>query len=164
MAVEVLAGMINRSTMLKGINVSSEKQIRISQYADDTILFLDGTSKSIEGAVTELLRFAHFSGLKINVEKTSCLPIGILKAKDLPADLGIKIVDELKILGTKVSTDIDRIAEENIQEKIRAIQREIEQWKRRSLTPVGKISIIKALLLSKLVHHFIALPNPPNSF
>ena len=38
-AVEVLANMINRSTMLNGINVSSEKQNRISQYADDTILF-----------------------------------------------------------------------------------------------------------------------------
>ena len=53
------------------------------------------------------------------LKKTSCLPIGILKAEDLPADLNIKVVDELKSLGTKVSTDIDKIAERNIQEKIK---------------------------------------------
>ena len=40
------------------------------------------------------------------------------------------------------------------------IKSELEQWKRRCLTPIGRINIVKALLLSKLVHIFIALLNP----
>ena len=41
------------------------------------------------------------------------------------------------------------------------INHDICQWKKRCLTPVGRICIVKALLLSKLVHLFTALPNPP---
>ena len=44
--------------------------------------------------------------------------------------------------------------------KIPAVAKEIEQWKRRCLTPIGRSNIVKALMLSKLVHLFIALPNP----
>ena len=43
---------------------------------------------------------------------------------------------------------------------ILVIKRELEQWKRRNLSPIGKICIVKSLILSKLVHIFIALPNP----
>ena len=40
------------------------------------------------------------------------------------------------------------------------IEKEIGQWRRRFLTPIGKITVIKSLLISKLVHLFTALPNP----
>ena len=159
-AVEALAGQINKSTKLQGLNISPSKQIRISQYADDTLLILDGSVDSLTGTINELVEFSNMSGLKVNLDKTSCLPIGTLTKNQLPGNLGIKIVDELKVLGTTFSTDINKIAEKNIQNKMSSIQREIEQWKRRNITPIGKICIIKTLLLSKLVHFFIALPNP----
>ena len=40
------------------------------------------------------------------------------------------------------------------------IEKEIVQWRRRHLTPFGKIAVIKSLLISKLVHLLAALPNP----
>ena len=36
----------------------------------------------------------------------------------------------------------------------------IQQWKRRILTPIGRISIVKTLILSKLNHLFISIPTP----
>ena len=36
----------------------------------------------------------------------------------------------------------------------------IKQWKKRNLTPVGKISLIKPLLISQFNHLFISLPDP----
>ena len=36
----------------------------------------------------------------------------------------------------------------------------ITHWQRRFLTPLGKISVIKSLLLPKITHLLIALPNP----
>lgn len=162
MAVEVLAGMINQSRKLQGINISHEKQIRISQYADDTILLLDGSSGSVRGAMSELVKFANLSGLNVNLDKTSGLPIGTLATSVIPFDVGIKIVDEVKVLGIKLSTNLDKISETNFLDKLPAIRREIGQWKRRNLTPIGRICIIKALLLSKIVHLSMALPNPPD--
>ena len=46
------------------------------------------------------------------------------------------------------------------KEKIENIIQTIKQWKRRFLSPLGKITVIKSLLLSKLNHLFISLPNP----
>jgi len=36
----------------------------------------------------------------------------------------------------------------------------MKTWKRRNLTPLGRITVFKTLLLSKLNHLFLALPNP----
>ena len=159
-AVEVLTGLINKSNRIKGINISPTKEIRVSQYADDTILLLDGSTASLRGALQELVKFSELSGLKVNLDKTSCLPIGTLEAGQISSELNVKIVKELKILGIYFNANINEITRRNLTDKINSIRREIEQWKRRNLTPIGKICIIKALLLSKLVHLFMALPNP----
>ena len=37
----------------------------------------------------------------------------------------------------------------------------IKTWSKRKLTLLGKITIIKSLALSKFVHLFMGLPNPP---
>ena len=58
------------------------------------------------------------------------------------------------------STNVNEITRRILTDKINSIRREIEQWKRRNLTPIGNICIIKALLLSKLVHLFMTLPKP----
>ena len=57
-----------------------------SQYADDTILFLDGSERSLNGVTEELNEFSEQSGLKLNWEKTSCLPLGSLNPPETPTD------------------------------------------------------------------------------
>ena len=75
-------------------------------------------------------------------------------------NLGIKWVQRIKILGVTFTTNNDSITQANIEPKIVQIKREITQWRRRNLTPLGKITVIKSLLMSKLVHLLTALPNP----
>ena len=48
----------------------------------------------------------------------------------------------------------------NFSDKMSNIRAKINYWKRRSLTPLGKITIIKSFLLSSLNHVFISLPTP----
>ena len=161
LAVSILTEQIYASNKLTGIKIHHDREIRISQYADDTILFLDGTEGSIVGAMEELSKFSSRSGLNINVEKTSCMAIGTLKESEIiSASYNVNIVRELTVLGLRIKLDAENVADENLQLKMPEIKKEIEQWKRRCLTPIGKIAIIKALLLSKLTHLFIALPNP----
>ena len=40
------------------------------------------------------------------------------------------------------------------------IRTEIESWKKRNLTPFGKVTLIKAIFISQIVHILTALPNP----
>ena len=55
------------SSKLNGTNVSQQKQVRISQYADGSILLLDGSYESLKGAMQKLDNFARTLGLKVNV-------------------------------------------------------------------------------------------------
>ena len=57
----------------------SDNECKISQYADDTTLILDGTRPSIERSFVLLNIFAKLSGLKVNYEKTEALWIGSFK-------------------------------------------------------------------------------------
>ena len=60
---------------IKGISING-KEYKLSQYADDTQLILDGTEKSLKSALNLLKQFYLMSGLKINVDKTRALWIG----------------------------------------------------------------------------------------
>ena len=37
-------------------------------------------------------------------------------------------------------------------------------WSKRLITPLGRVAILKSLILSKLVHLWILLPDPPDDF
>ena len=160
LAVSILSEQINKSTKFTGIQIDRNNEVKISQYADDTILFLDGTERSITGAIEELNKFGLQSGLKINREKTCCMTIGTLRDEQVNTELNMNFVKKLKILGIIVDRDMTNVTDDNIQLKMPAIKNELAQWKRRSLTPIGKICIVKSLLLSKLIHLFTSLPNP----
>ena len=58
---------------------------------------------------------------------------------------------------------MNKIPELNYQKKLNELKNLIGQWSRRLLSPLGKITVIKTLMLPKLTHLFISLPNPdPN--
>ena len=166
-AAEILSKQISQASNLKGINLTTNTEIRISQYADDTILFLDGSKCSLNGAVTEIMKFSAQSGLKVNWDKTTCMPLGHLSPAEITGNdfvSKIKWVDEIKILGLYFKSNITNITELNLDKKLVLLENDIAQWKRRHITPIGKITVIKSLLIAKLVHIFMALPNPSNKY
>jgi hypothetical protein len=75
LCAEILAILIKQNHDIKGI-VINDKEHKISQYADDTSLALDGSVKSLHSALDTLERYANFSGLKINSAKTKLIWIG----------------------------------------------------------------------------------------
>ena len=51
-------------------------EFRISQYADDTSIILDGSEDSLNQTISDLERFSRISGLHVNFEKTQLVWIG----------------------------------------------------------------------------------------
>ena len=78
LCAEILAAVIRKDTEIKGISVGST-ECKLSQFADDTTLILDGSQKSLERFLYIPERFGEISGLKGNCEKTEVLWIGSLK-------------------------------------------------------------------------------------
>ena len=65
------------------------------------------------------------------------------------------------ILGVTLTTDLSNITDRNITKHMNKIRTEIESWKKkRNLSPFGKVTLIKVIFISKIVHILTALPNP----
>ena len=67
---------------IKGIEVHGT-EIFISQYADDTTLFLEGTLEAIKRLMSILRWFKNVSGLGINVDKTKAIKPGATRDRSL---------------------------------------------------------------------------------
>ena len=53
-----------------------QTKFKISQFADDTTLFMDGSESSLQNTMNVLEVFGSLSGLKMNLSKTKVIWIG----------------------------------------------------------------------------------------
>ena len=61
--------MVRKDKDIKGILINN-KEFKLSQYADDTQIFLDGTEITLRKTLEKLNTFYLMSGLKLNIDKT----------------------------------------------------------------------------------------------
>ena len=97
-----------------------------------------------------LKEFSKVSGLRVNIGKTKCLPVGNQVNTSPLKDLCLTIVNELKILGIIFNRTNEDISSNNVAAILPSITKEIAQWRRRHSTLIGKITVVKSLLTSKL--------------
>ena len=158
--------MIRNNVNIKGIKMN-EIEVILSQFADDTSIFLDGSEKSFRETISTLDRFSSYSGLKINIDKTNVIWIGCkkncgtryMRDRNFLWDPGI-----FKVLGIQLSTAIHNIVDLNYKDKIEKLKRIFKLWGKRQLTPLGKITVMKSLIISTITHLLINIPDPPHAF
>ena len=62
-------------------------------------------------------------------------------------DLGVLwTTDSLNILGIKYTTNLYNIVQLYFDEKLATLRKEINQWSKRNISPIGKITIIKKFI------------------
>ena len=71
LCVEVLANHIRNNKNIKGMSISNNEHINLSQFADDTTVILDGNEHSLSSALETISVFGTYSGLKINIDISS---------------------------------------------------------------------------------------------
>ena len=67
---------------------------------------------------------------------------------------------QFKLIGITFDVDLTKIIGINYGNKMQTIKNSIKLWQRRALSPLGKITVIKSLLLPKITHLLIVLPKP----
>ena len=151
LAVEVLANKIRASNSLRGFNFGFAKPVQIVQYADDGVIFLNDKSEFC-CALNILKQFGKVSGLDLNVFKCEGLWLGRDKHKQENCTLyGIRWPRQFRCLGIFMGHDKELNEEKNFTEKIKLVEQVLNSWKTRNLTYFGKVQILKAHALSKLV-------------
>ena len=69
--------------------------------------------------------------------------------------------EPFKILGVTFTSEVFYIWDQNATDVLKKKWKILSTWSRRKITLPGKITVIKSLAVSKFVHLFLALPNPP---
>ena len=146
LCAEILGKMVRQNRDIKGLTINGT-EYKLSQYADDTQLILDGTEKSLKAALNSLKQFYVMSGLKINVDKTRALWIGSScgSSETLCEELALDWSQEpLKIIGVSFSPLVYNICDLNVREILLKVQRILNQWSKRKISLSGRITIIKS--------------------
>ena len=126
LSAEVLSNKIRQDSNVRGIKVLG-KEIKLSQYADDTTLF-NADIESLEMALKIVGDFGRIAGLSLNVKKTKALWLGKWKSKrNKPLDLKW-FHSPVKILGIYFSYTIKENNELNFDKKIQKLQTKLDIW------------------------------------
>ena len=166
LCAEFMSQAIKNSPDIVGHNIKGHEE-KLTLFADDTSLFLDGSKNSLRKAISILKTYEEASGLKINVSKTKAVWVGRnrFSTDTICHEIELDWVHEFVALGVTYNVrDLQGILQQNCVEKLAEMDRILLSWSRRNTTLVGRILIIKSLALSKLVHFFISLPSPPKDF
>lgn len=163
LCAEILGIIIRNNKDITGIKIGNV-EYKLSQYADDTSLISDGSPLTLDGILRELDFFENISGLKINFQKTKMVWIGSKKfSKDVFHHTRWKLDwnnTAFDLLGIKFSINLEEMSELNYSPKLSEINKIMNQWKHRKLTPIGRLRIIKSLIIPKLNHLILSIPNP----
>ena len=161
----MLGMLVRKSHKIKGL-VIENKEYRILQYADDTVLCLDST-ESLHYALELLEFFSQYSGLNLNINKTQILCIGSLK-KIVNIDLhqvhgtDISLVNGgfIMYLGIDFGIDLEKLPDFNYDRIFDKLKRQMISWSKRNISVFGRVVLVKSMLVSQFNHLFMSIPNP----
>ena len=129
----------------KGINVETT-EIKTTQYADDTTVFVRD-EESVEQLLRPLDEFKLISGLKINTSKTEAMWLGCWRDETHTPSNFKSPKEPICALGIYFSYNAEHANKLNFEEKINNLEKTLNGWKRRKLTLLGRINIVKTSIL-----------------
>ena len=150
LSAEIMANKVRQEPGFNGIKILG-KELKLSQYADDTNLFCADLA-SVAKILEIVENFGNMAGLKLNRRKTKAIWLGRWeKNKSNPLQLKW-LHNPVKILGIYVSYDENGNKQMNFNLKLQKLQTNLDMWRARDLTLFGRVLIIKSLGLSQLVY------------
>jgi hypothetical protein len=165
LAIEPLAMKIKSEPDIKGIKLG-EKEHKLGQYADDMFLLQDGSKKSLEKAFEILEQFEQVSGLKVNVDKSIAVWIGkrVNTYDTVSNRVRLKWADSFILLGIHYDVNLKSMIEHNYRLALGKMENVLQFYRSVSLSMIGKVTVIKSLVIPKLVHVLQVLPLPDKKF
>ena len=158
LCAEILSVLIKKCKDIKGISING-REFKISQFADDTSLILNGSQESLFNALKILDKFANISGLNINSTKTIVILIGSKKySAQVYHHVKWKLnwgETEFTLLGIDFHVNLNEMITINFNKAITKIVNLLKQWEKRNLTPIGRITVLKTIIIPKQPSFYI---------
>jgi hypothetical protein len=159
-----MIGAITYRGLISGFSVGSRDQTRVVVshllFADDTLVFCGAYVSQIRHIGALLVCFEAVSGLKINLPKSTLVPVGPLDdVEQLAGVLGYGISSlPLKYLGLQLCASFKLKSMWTELEELMA--RRLAPWKRMYLSKVGRVTLIKSTLSNLPTYMMSLYPIP----
>ena len=151
---QIMYFLLQNNIDIHGITIDGD-EYKLTQFADDTTIFLDGSQGSLQATLNTIEIFGNISGLKMNTEKTKLIWIGRKKYSKEKLKTSFNLHwgnTTFTLLGIQFSVDLQIIPTINYDSAVEKAKQLLFPWKKRKLTPIGKITVIKSFFLSKFNH------------
>ncbi|XP_009119170.2 uncharacterized protein LOC103844146 [Brassica rapa] len=118
-------------------------------FADDIMVFTNGTPTSLEGVLEVFEEYANVSGLRINVAKSTVFAAGIDKQRlqDRAISAGFTISElPIKYLGLPLTTKT--MTRNDYEPLLSKIKGRFQSWTSKTLSFAGRLMLIKSVIAS----------------
>eukprot|EP00112_Aurelia_sp_Birch-Aquarium-sp1_P012597 Seg265.3 transcript_id=Seg265.3/GoldUCD/mRNA.D3Y31 product="Transposon TX1 putative 149 kDa protein" protein_id=Seg265.3/GoldUCD/D3Y31 len=150
---ETLGNLIRNNIMIDGLRIPGcTREIKISQYADDTTLFLKN-DYSVDQALLSIHDYERGSGSKVNYDRGKSCGKWLYKpdSSSIWANANLNwTVGPLEILGVLFGSK--EAIEDTWMKRVEKLINRLDAWSHRSLSLKGKILIVNTIALSGLVY------------
>ena len=167
LSVELLSILVNDDDSIRGIDIGGSC-FKIVQYADDTTFFLHGDEVSLNNVIRQVDYFGSLSGLKLNLGKSILVGLGSMVGSSIPINQKYKIVwntgEDFTLLGIVFNTDLGSMVKKNYDNALNKMSNISKLWVKRNLTVLGRITIVKSLLLPYFNYYIMTLPLPTQEY
>ncbi|RVW69349.1 DNA-directed RNA polymerase V subunit 1 [Vitis vinifera] len=157
LGMEVLDALIRRAVAggyLLGCSFQGDRRhnLKISHlfFVDDTIVFCEANKEHLTHLSWILLWFEAASGLRINLDKSEIIPVGVVE--EMTVELGCRVGSlPSQYLGLPLGAPNKTPSVwDGVEEKMR---RRLARWKRQYILKGGRITLIRSSLASMPIYH-----------
>lgn len=151
LAMEPVALEVRQDRIMEGFRRRYREE-RIALYADDVLIFLGDTERSLRQAMDIFSRFGKLSDLSINWGKSALLPLDTIRKSSCLESIQVKIIEKTKYLGIYITNDPNDYINNNLVPLLAKFKNKSDIWKGLPLSVVGRCNLIKMLWLPQLLY------------
>ena len=158
--LEVLATAIREGKEIKGIQIRKE-EVNLSVFADDMTLYTENPKDSIRKLLELSSEFSKVTGYKINIQKSLSFISTINEKSERKIEESIPFTiaaKRIKYLGINLPKEIKELYTENYKTLMKEIKYDINRQRDIPCSWVGKINIVKMLILPNAIYRFSTIP------
>ncbi len=159
LSIEPLTYLIKSCHQISPITLGSTSH-SVSQYTDDTLVYIADVQQSLLMVLRTLECFGYFSGYKVNLSKSSIMLINTDQSK-VAIPLQIIVKDEVLYLGIGISSSLASIAKTNYSLVLDKAEYDIKRWKHIPVSVPAHVSVIKMNILPHINYISSVVPLAP---
>ena len=145
---------------IKGIQIRKE-EVKLSLFADDMIQYIENPKDATRKLLDLISEFDKVAGYKINSQKS----LAFLCTNDEKSEREIKETlpfttakKRIKYLGINLPKETKDLYAENYKTLMKDIKGDTNRWRGIQCSWIGRINILKMIILPKAIYRFSAIP------